>query len=169
MGNAFIFYLPVFVSNVGVYFIASMVSGDIPLDRGKTFMGGRIISDSRTVGGFSIVVLLAVLTGILQGRAIQGLYLGVGSYAGMIGSSFIKRRLGMNRGKESLLLDHVDVILGSSLFYVSAYQLPIEVFISGLCVGFTLHLFVNLALRPRYASFIHRRLHHGIRRQITHA
>ncbi len=144
LGEAFWFYLPVFIANILIYVVYSIIKLDIPLDLYGKIGRRRIIGQGRNVAGFFFFVFTAVLVGILQERAIEALYLGIGGIFGCYLSSFIKRRMNLKHGDYSFFIDQTDFILGSSLFYVTQFELEWKVFIGGIIISLILHHSVNL-------------------------
>ncbi|WP_458403027.1 CDP-2,3-bis-(O-geranylgeranyl)-sn-glycerol synthase [Methanobrevibacter sp.] len=126
------FILPAYFSNGG----ALAFGGGTPVDFGKCdSKGNRWIGNGVTWRGFIAGTIIGVITGIIQGyiapTVIQaigpdlitpivtdvnsgiviGFLLGFGAMLGDALGSFIKRRLGINRGKPAPLLDQLDFII----------------------------------------------------------
>ena len=146
--DAFWFYLPALVGNVGIYLTTSLVGGGFPLDLYGKIGGKRLLGRSRTLLGTVGFLVFPVLTGVLQHRAAEGLYLGMGAQFGCLVNSLLKRALGLRPGQSFFPVDQTDYILGASLFYVSAHPLDRGTFLWGLLTGFVLHLLVNLFRKP---------------------
>ncbi|MFH1439151.1 MAG: CDP-archaeol synthase [Candidatus Woesearchaeota archaeon] len=164
LGKALWFYLPVFIANVSIYTIFSVIKLGIPLDLYKTikvknrrnrqdkqYYEERIIGHGRDFAGFFFYIFAAVLIGIIQSyadstqiRAIEALYLGAGGIFGCQMSSFIKRRIGLKQGNYGFFIDQTDFILGSSLFYISMFHLDWQIFVYGIITALILHHLVNL-------------------------
>jgi CDP-2,3-bis-(O-geranylgeranyl)-sn-glycerol synthase len=123
-------FLPALVPNSA----AVIFGGGTPVDFGKSMNGRRILGDGKTWsgffgGGFSGVVLGLILMGIahLFGSGTLWGYidlwtgllivtcLSFGSLTGDIMGSFIKRRLGIERGKKAPVLDQYDFLIGAFL------------------------------------------------------
>ena len=153
LSEAFWFYLPVFIANISIYIIFSILKLDIPLDLYIKIKNRRIVGHGRSISGFFFFTFTAVLIGILQDRPLQALYLGLGGIFGCYLSSFIKRRLNVKQGNYAFFLDQTDFILGSSLFYITLFKLELNIFISGLVLSIILHHAVNM-LRDKWEKVI---------------
>ncbi len=153
LSKSFWFYLPVFLANMLIYVVFSIVKLGIPLDLYKEFKGRRIFGHGRNVSGFFFYIFTALLIGIIQERPIEAFYLGAGGIFGCYLSSFIKRRMGIKQGDYFFLIDQTDFILGASLFYFSKFPLEVNILISGLVLALILHHSINL-LRRFWESFL---------------
>lgn len=138
------FYLPVLVANLAVYSLSTILKEGLPLDIYKKIKNIRIIGNGRYVAGTLFCIITALFVGILQDRAIEALYLGIGGVTGTIINSLIKRRISLKQGNYFFFFDQTDIILGASIFYISKYNLELNIFIFGLIVVFILHHAVNL-------------------------
>ncbi len=111
---------------------AVVVGGGAPMDFGRTWRGRRILGDGKTWRGFIGGASAGILFGLLQiglvgaldlgGAWSHGepshafaivLCLGLGSMAGDSVGSFIKRRLGVNRGTKAPGLDQYNFLVGA--------------------------------------------------------
>lgn len=126
------------------YVAFTFINTDIPLDLHKTINRKRIIGNGRNIAGYFFFTFTALLIGILQKRPVQAFYLGTGGIIGTYINSFIKRRLNFKRGQYIFFLDQTDFILFSSLIYLTAYQLSLNIFLSGICIALILHHLINL-------------------------
>jgi CDP-2,3-bis-(O-geranylgeranyl)-sn-glycerol synthase len=129
-------FLPAMLPNSA----AVVFGGGKPVDFGRSWKGKRILGDGKTWrgffgGGFAGVVLGLILMGIAYLFSKEamwgygGLWSGLGiiiclSFGSLIGDmagSFIKRRLGIERGKKAPVLDQFDFLifafLLTALFY----------------------------------------------------
>jgi CDP-2,3-bis-(O-geranylgeranyl)-sn-glycerol synthase len=119
---------------------AVVFGGGTPVDFGKSWKGKRILGDGKTWrgffgGGLTGVVLGLILMGIayLLGKeavwGYGGLWTGLGiiiclSFGSLIGDmagSFIKRRLGIDRGKKAPILDQFDFLIFAFLITAIFY------------------------------------------------
>ncbi len=110
----------------------------IPLDRGLHLGGGRVLGDSRDYGG----LFLAVVIGTVGAAATQStvpLLSAVGAQAGTVLESFFKRRLGYAEGRNVIVLDEVDIILGATAFLLPATPVRLDVFAFALASTFAGH------------------------------
>lgn len=116
---------------------AVIVGGGTPMDFGKTLRGRRVLGDGKTwrgfIGGASAGILLGLLQialtrslelgeewshGELSSAFVIVLCLGLGSMMGDSIGSFIKRRLGVNRGTKAPGLDQYNFLLGAILLVI---------------------------------------------------
>lgn len=118
--------LPAYIPNN----VAVLVGGGPPIDGGRTLGGDRLLGDGKTwrgaIGGIAAGVVLAVALNGLQpaaadlvGRALPTFpvaaifALPAGALLGDITASFLKRRLGHERGASIPGLDQYDLVVGS--------------------------------------------------------
>ncbi|MFQ6088286.1 MAG: CDP-2,3-bis-(O-geranylgeranyl)-sn-glycerol synthase [Candidatus Methanofastidiosia archaeon] len=117
------FIFPSYVGNA-----AATLGGGRPLDFGRYFPDGRrILGDGKTFRGFGLGVLGGTFTGALQHYlgsypnypyALKlGLLLGFGALFGDALESFLKRRLGKERGTPFPPFDQLDLVVGALLLY----------------------------------------------------
>jgi CDP-2,3-bis-(O-geranylgeranyl)-sn-glycerol synthase len=120
--------LPAYASNV----LATLVGGGPPIDGDRDWSDGRrMLGDGKTWRGLILAPLLAVLVGAGQHAYAEAFGFGVtdfgaspyylfhvyalavGALLGDMGASFVKRRLGRERGERWLGPDQYDFIAGS--------------------------------------------------------
>jgi len=106
--------------------LALVFGGKSAVDLGKKFFDGRrILGQGKTFKGtlaglfFAFLGVLAVSTVFPQTSQVigadyvfYGVLLAVGAVLGDFGGSFLKRRLGVERGKSVFLLDQLDFVAG---------------------------------------------------------
>ena len=130
-------FAPAMLSNSN----AALIGGHAPVDFGKSWGGKRLLGDGKTWRGFIGGALCSVVIGILM-IWISTLFgsenhWGFGpswadnigllfcmSFGALIGDmlgSFLKRRIGIERGKKAPLLDQYDYVVGSFLLMVIFY------------------------------------------------
>ncbi|OEC87034.1 MULTISPECIES: CDP-2,3-bis-(O-geranylgeranyl)-sn-glycerol synthase [Methanobacterium] len=164
------FMLPAYLANVS----ALVFGGGKPLDFGRNFRDGRrIIGNGVTWKGTIIGTLIGTFIGILQGSvsayygnifslipgitiiqgpiptsilqgAIVGLFLGGGALIGDAVGSFIKRRIGIERGKAAPFLDQLDFVIGALIFASLIVFIPLNMIIIILIISIVLHLLTNM-------------------------
>ena len=102
------------------------------MDMGKKFLDGRrIFGDGKTIRGFACGLVVGTIVGILQGIAgaqlkeylLLGFLLALGALLGDLASSFIKRRLGIERGGAAPGLDQLSFVV-VALLLASPVNLP---------------------------------------------
>ena len=164
------FMLPAYLANVS----ALVFGGGKPLDFGRNFHDGRrIIGNGVTWRGTIIGTLIGTIIGIIQGSisvyygnvfnlipgitiiqgpiptsilqgAIIGLFLGGGALIGDAVGSFIKRRIGIERGKAAPFLDQLDFVVGALVFASFIIFIPLNMIIIILVISIVLHLLTNM-------------------------
>ncbi len=109
---------------------AALFGGGTPLDLGKSLPDGRrIFGNGKTIRGTIAGIVSGMLIGLIQnsisdlvglpgfgeGRELFLVLLGLsaGSMLGDLAASFIKRRLGMERGASFFLVDQLDFVMGA--------------------------------------------------------
>ncbi len=110
--------------------VPPLAKGKIPMDFGRKMPdGNRILGDGKTIEGFSAGVLAGTAVGLAEAALSSGVpglpemtpltafLLSFGAMLGDSCGSFIKRRLGMERGEEAVLLDQLDFVLGAAALY----------------------------------------------------
>ncbi|MDH7596612.1 MAG: CDP-2,3-bis-(O-geranylgeranyl)-sn-glycerol synthase [Methanothrix sp.] len=118
--------LPAYVPNN----FAALFGGGTPLDLGMSLPDGhRVFGNGKTIRGTIAGVAGGIIAGVLQ-NSIAGVLglpgfgdgmemflvlfgLSAGSMLGDLAASFIKRRLGMERGASFFLVDQLDFVMGA--------------------------------------------------------
>ena len=133
-----------------------VMRGKRPIDFGKKLRSHRILGDSKTIEGTLGGILAGLFVGYLQISYQHQLpvslhemtmplviALVLGTMAGDIGGSFIKRRVGFNSGDSALLLDQLGFLVAAMAF-ASLVQ-PINPYIMAALIVATppIHLFTN--------------------------
>lgn len=164
------FMLPAYIANVS----ALIFGGGKPLDFGRNFRDGRrIIGNGVTWKGTIIGTLIGTIIGIIQGSisayygnifslvpgiaiiqgpiptsilqgALVGLFLGGGALIGDAVGSFIKRRIGIERGKPAPFLDQLDFVVGALVLASLIVFIPLNMIIIILIISIVLHLLTNM-------------------------
>jgi CDP-2,3-bis-(O-geranylgeranyl)-sn-glycerol synthase len=138
--------LPIYAANG----LVPLIKGSMPLDLGKTLRdGGRVLGPGKTIEGFLAGCFFGALIAFVEQLAFPhlpwslsevpltiiamspalGLLLGFGAMTGDSVGSFIKRRLGLKRGRPAPLLDQLDFLVGSLLISSLVITVKIEWFI----------------------------------------
>jgi CDP-2,3-bis-(O-geranylgeranyl)-sn-glycerol synthase len=164
--------LPAYVPNNA----AVVFGGGRPVDGGRTMGGRRLLGDGKTwrgtAAGLVTGAVVALALGAVRVRASAALgvdlprfppavvlALPVGAMAGDMAASFLKRRLGTERGAPVLGLDQLDFVVGALAFsaaaapgwFVATFTVPAVVVV--LVATPLLHLLTNagaylLGLKP---------------------
>lgn len=126
-----LYLVPMYVTNGS----AVLFAGPTRLDFGKNFIDGKPwLGSGKTVQG----TVLSLLAGIASAALIEatipgitheltpryldlGILLCAGTHVGDLVASFIKRRLGLQSGKEVLLLDQLDFVAGAVVLGAIVY------------------------------------------------
>jgi CDP-2,3-bis-(O-geranylgeranyl)-sn-glycerol synthase len=153
--------LPAYLPNP----IAALVGGGMPVDLGKNFTDGkRVFGDGKTFRGLFIGILAGIGIGLAQ-IWVSGVYgwenlpqhtylsitlLATGALLGDLGKSFLKRRLGKERGSKWPIADMYDLVAGAlilllifdpSWFYAN---MTLMIFIIILILTPILHRGINI-------------------------
>ena len=141
------FIFPCYVANAAPL----MVRRGFPLDFGRSFIDGRrIFGDGKTVQGFILGVALGVSAGLFQEfitgpLTYRGLSLSLGSVLGDLAGSFVKRRLGFERGELAPLLDQTDFLVGAlTLSFLLKYTLDFKLIAIAVLLTPPIHLATNI-------------------------
>ncbi|HLD80989.1 MAG TPA: CDP-2,3-bis-(O-geranylgeranyl)-sn-glycerol synthase [archaeon] len=146
-----LFAAPAYVANSS----AVIVGGKFPLDFGKNWVDHkRMLGSGKTVRGTFTGILLGWLAGLTASVIVTqhpipeyekvSLLIAVGAITGDAVKSFIKRRVGIEQGREWLLWDQLDFIVGSVVFASPYYLLPALETAILFVVTFALHKTTNL-------------------------
>ncbi|MBI2172822.1 MAG: CDP-2,3-bis-(O-geranylgeranyl)-sn-glycerol synthase [Candidatus Aenigmarchaeota archaeon] len=153
-----------FVVNI-FWFIASsyvangfppVMKGKKPIDFGRNLRNHRILGNSKTIEGTigGIIAGLAVgsLQVLYQDMIPLQLYhmtfpliiaLVLGTMAGDIAGSFIKRRFGLNSGDSAVIMDQLGFLVAAFLFASVVETLDPYILIALLLATPPIHLFTN--------------------------
>ena len=158
------FILPAYFSNgSGLVF-----GGGTPVDFGKSDKkGNRWIGDGVTWRGFIAGTIIGTLTGAVQGYfgpelmqtfgqyiitpiatdlhsgIMIGFLLGFGALLGDALGSFIKRRMGIGRGKPAPILDQLDFIIVALILVSLVVELNLLCVILAIILTLFIHLIAN--------------------------
>lgn len=148
-----------YVFNISVYIVYSYFfleetdEKTLCLDLGGRLGEHRIIGDSRGFSGTLVALIIGYTAWMLLG-SLYHLVIAVGANFGTILNSFIKRRLGIERGEGLPFLDQTDFILGAFLFATPITTISLPILITGLAQAFIIHTLVNICGRPSWKSLI---------------
>ena len=131
--------IPAWAAN-GFAPLAKFTPGRHHIDGGRTFRGKPLLGAGKTWEGLLVGVVAAILVALFEQSmfpflpwelseqvhgvtlnivpmsALLGFLLGLGSMAGDITASFLKRQIGLARGRAAPILDQDDFIIGALLF-----------------------------------------------------
>lgn len=146
-----IYILPAMAAN-GAPVVGSRFYGKgHPIDMGvKMSDGRRVLGDGKTVEGFIIGVLSGLVVGVIETLLLGenlvtiALVSSVGALLGDIAGSFIKRRLGLDRGAPMPLLDQLDFYLGAlAALWMAGYSPAVAAVVLMGLVIIVLHVSTN--------------------------
>lgn len=146
---------------------AAIFGGGVPIDMGRNFADGkRIFGGGKTVRGTVAGTAAGVAVGLMQNQVapLLGLPsfgdgrtqllilvgLSLGAMLGDLAASFVKRRMGMERGAAFILLDQIDFVLGcwaltlllSPSWFLANFTSPVIIIV--LIVTPVLHRLTNI-------------------------
>lgn len=158
------FILPSYISNSG----ALLFGGGKPVDFEKTDkQGTRWIGNGVTWKGIIGGTILGTIVGAIQGYfgpsilnlfssyiytpicanliegIITGFLLGFGSLVGDAVGSFIKRRIGIERGKPAPLLDQLDFLIMALIFVEPLYDFNLMFIAIAIVLTIIIHILAN--------------------------
>ena len=159
------FILPAYFSNgAGLVF-----GGGTPVDFGKSDKNGiRWIGDGVTWRGLIGGTIIGIITGIIQGLIgptiianfgpyivtpiitdvssgiLIGFLLGFGALLGDAIGSFLKRRLGIGRGKPAPLLDQLDFLIVALILVSFVVELSLFFVVIAVVLTLIIHLLANI-------------------------
>jgi len=147
IGDAVWFILPAYVANASPV----VLGGGRPIEGGRRLADGRpIFGPGKTVRGFLGGLLAGTVVGGIQaavsGSSILlfvGFLLSLGALCGDLLGSFIKRRMGLERGRPAPPLDQLGFLLFAVLFALPARAPSLEIFLILLAITPAVHLAAN--------------------------
>ena len=143
-------YIPALVANGS----ATLVSSGHPLDLGRRLWDGRrILGDGKTFEGFTLGLLYSTSVALSESIWVgdpqllaYGVVAGFGALLGDIAGSFLKRRMGYERGARVPLLDQLDFLLGAYMAtMMSGYRPPLLYAVVFAAMVYVLHRATNMA------------------------
>ena len=147
--TAIYFILPAYIANLsGLAF-----GGTTPVDFGKNFIDNRrIFGDGVTWKGLIFGTITGTLVGAIEGiimwDPIYGLTIGFllsfGALLGDAAGSFIKRRIGIGRGRPAPILDQLDFIAGALILASLYTTISLDTIIIIAVLTFILHIITNM-------------------------
>ncbi|GAB6148299.1 CDP-2,3-bis-(O-geranylgeranyl)-sn-glycerol synthase [Stetteria hydrogenophila] len=148
--EAFKYYLPAYVANAAPV----VVKGKRPIDGGRLFIDGRrLLGDGKTWEGLAGGILAGALVAALLAALLSepslvplGLVASASALLGDMAGSFIKRRLGLERGQPAPLLDQLDFYAAATLgLYLAGARLSLGAVLALAVVTLALHRATNYA------------------------
>ena len=153
--NLILFVLPAYFANAAPV----MARGKTVVDLGRNFADGRrIFGDGKTFKGLVAGIVVGTFVGVLLAMAFAGFLpgldfqtktnvaflLSVGTMAGDLLGSFIKRRINIPSGAQHEFFDQL-LFLGGALLFASPYYMPgVEEVIFLVIVTYAMHKLFDL-------------------------
>ncbi|GBF09088.1 CDP-archaeol synthase [Aeropyrum pernix] len=147
--EAIILMLPAMIANA----TPVVAGGRRPVDMGIVLPDGRrLLGDGKTVEGLLAGFAAGSAAGVLAALATANMLLAVhspaialGALAGDMAGSFVKRRLGIERGRPAPLLDQLDFYLGALAVSIAlGYTWTPRVVVEAAAAVLLLHLAANV-------------------------
>ncbi len=163
--QSFWFIAPAYAANA----FPPLMRGQIPIDKGKKYKGERLLGDGKTWEGLIGGIIFGVFIGALQISGQSYLpadlnlvemtfpivfLLTLGTMAGDIGGSFVKRRMNIKRGERALFLDQLGFLLMSFLFVWPVYRPPLDVMVVLVLLTPIIHWVSNI-----FGYWVHVKIH----------
>lgn len=133
LAQSLIFILPAYIANGAPVVGVKLIGRSTPLDRGaRAWDGRRVLGDGKTLEGLLIGMAVGSLAGLIIHAIapefyrswLEPLILSAGAMTGDIFGSFIKRRLGLERGRPAPGLDQLGFLGFALLFSALAFGPP---------------------------------------------
>ncbi|MFH1199711.1 MAG: CDP-2,3-bis-(O-geranylgeranyl)-sn-glycerol synthase [Candidatus Micrarchaeota archaeon] len=153
--SLFLFALPAYIANGAPV----LFGGGRPIDGGRSFADGRrILGASKTVRGFFSGFACGLLTSLILGLAVPGLFLpqfglplklaagmllSLGAMVGDLLGSFAKRRMGVAPGEPFFLTDQLLFFACALAFCAPLLLPPYEEILVLFVLTFALHVLSN--------------------------
>jgi len=155
--------LPAYITNAS----AVWFGGKTPIDRGRYWGKNRLLGDGKTYEGLLMGTSCGFLFGIVQELFLSdylaiipsfGIFpfflvtlfcLAAGAMVGDLVGSFLKRRMGLERGVSLPVVDQLDFVggawlllfLGARTWFIETFS--VQIIVAVLCITPVLHLFTN--------------------------
>jgi len=138
---SFVLIFPAFVANS----VPVLARGKRPVDFGRNLWdGNRILGDGKTFEGLAVGLIAGTAVGAVAGYPLQSFLLALGALVGDMTGAFIKRRLGIARGKPAPVLDQIDFVVGALAFVYPAFPFALEQAVFLVVVTPPIHLVANI-------------------------
>jgi len=160
LGNlltAIFYILPAYIANASPVVGVKLIGRGTPIDRGLlAWDGRRLLGDGKTFEGLLFGLTCGTITGLIiisqnnlgaHRSPLEPFLLSVGTMIGDILGSFIKRRLGLERGAPAPILDQIGFAVCALLLGFTFYGPPdwfsFDVLLVLLLITGVLHLATN--------------------------
>ncbi|MDI9643652.1 MAG: CDP-2,3-bis-(O-geranylgeranyl)-sn-glycerol synthase [Candidatus Verstraetearchaeota archaeon] len=138
--SSMVIIMPAFIANS----VPVLARGKRPVDLGRYMGDGRrVLGDGKTFEGFFAGLGVGTLSGALFGYPLHSFLLSLGALFGDMLGAFIKRRIGIERGKPAPILDQLDFVAGAILFLYPIYRVTPEQVLFIVIATPPIHLLTN--------------------------
>ncbi len=147
--DVFLYFLPAYMANMAPCYMAGFKvfkALAYPLDMGREWTDGRrILGDGKTLAGIVYGAAIGAAVSLFQGNTwLLGFVMAIGALTGDIVGSFLKRRIDVDRGDRTPLLDQLDFVVGGLVvLYLVGWAPPPRTMVILLLITPPLHLLMN--------------------------
>lgn len=150
---AVLYVLPAYVANGSPVVIYKMLHGKTtPIDLGIIMKDGRrVLGDGKSIEGFFGGITAGFITGfiintfiILYRNPLEYFLLSIGAMMGDLMGSFIKRRLGLERGAPAPIMDQLGFIIVALLLVWAIMGLPRWIDVNIIMIIFVITLILHI-------------------------
>ncbi|MDD3160066.1 MAG: CDP-2,3-bis-(O-geranylgeranyl)-sn-glycerol synthase [Candidatus ainarchaeum sp.] len=156
----FSYVIPMYIANSSPV----IIHGKTPIDFGKNFKGKRILGNGKSIVGAIAGIFCGTIAGLVFSLIFPSIFivipnylffafiLSIGAISGDIIKSFFKRRMGIESGKEWIIADQLDFVVGaialSLIIRIPEWQIIVCLLIFTLIIHrLTNYLAFNLKLK----------------------
>jgi len=135
-----LFILPAYFANSAPV----LFGGGAPMDfKAKAWDGRRVFGDGKTWRGFLAGIIAGTIVGALLNAYLLGVLLSLGTMLGDLFGSFLKRRLGLERGHPGFAIDQLPFLLFALAFASPIYLPSWEGILVLIILTYVLHVSTN--------------------------
>jgi len=156
IAEAIIYVVPAYIANGTPVVVLRYIKQSHPIDLGVVMWDGRrLLGDGKTIEGLVSGLAVGLVAALSLYVLVPGIYrsllecglLPVGAMMGDILGAFIKRRMGLERGRSAPVLDQIGFLLVALLLAWLPHGAPIwldaQTFVILLVITALLHLSTN--------------------------
>ncbi|MBC7120468.1 MAG: CDP-2,3-bis-(O-geranylgeranyl)-sn-glycerol synthase [Candidatus Methanosuratus sp.] len=138
--SSFVLIIPAYIANS----VPVLARGRHPIDLGRSMGDGRrVLGDGKTFEGLFAGLFFGTLAGAVFGYPLHSFLLALGALLGDMLGAFIKRRIGIERGRPAPVLDQLDFVAGALIFLYPIYQPNWEQVVFIVLVTPPIHILTN--------------------------
>ena len=142
--------LPSYVANASPLLAVKIVKRQTPIDRGKYFIDKRrVLGNGKTIEGSIAGITMGILCSVglhfLQLQSLEGgIVMSIGAILGDLLGSFIKRRIGIPRGKPLPIIDQLSFLLvAEAMYWLFLGPIPLYILVTSIILTLILHPLTN--------------------------